>query len=148
METMGLVLLGAAVVLFVVEVFAPTGGLVGLLGIAALVAAGITLDVPWPVIAVVVVAIAAFGLLFGRKVWSAQKQERVMTGWEELVGDVGVVRQALAPAGEVFIQGALWRAQVEEGAEPVEAGQRVRVREVEGLTLVVEPAPEAREDLS
>jgi membrane-bound serine protease (ClpP class) len=140
MEVLGFALLAVAVALFLVEALAPTGGLVGLLGIGALVASGILLEVPWPVIVVVVLAIVALGALLGRKVWSAMKEERVMTGWEELIGAVGEVRVPLDPVGQVFVEGALWRAQADDDAAPVPAGARVRVREVDGLTLHVEPA--------
>jgi membrane-bound serine protease (ClpP class) len=141
MEVLGLALLVVAVVLFLIEALTPTGGLVGLLGIGALVASGILLEVPWPVIVVVVLAIVALGALFGRKVWRAQKQERVLTGWEELIGAVGEVRVPLDPEGQVFVGGALWRATVDDGAAPAAVGSRVRVREVDGLTLHVEPVP-------
>ncbi len=143
MEALGLVLLAVAVALFLVEALAPTGGFVGLVGIGALVASGILLEVPWPVIVVVVLAIVALGAFFGRKVWMAQKQERVMTGWEELIGTVGEVRVPLDPVGQVFLEGALWRAQVDEDDAPVSMGTRVRVRDVDGLTLHVEPIPAA-----
>jgi membrane-bound serine protease (ClpP class) len=139
MEVLGFALLGVAVALFLVEALAPTGGLVGLLGIGALVASGILLEVPWPVIAVVVLVIVALGAFFGRKVWRSVKQARVLTGWEEMIGAVGEVRVPLDPVGQVFVHGALWRARAEEGVAPVPAGSRVRVRKVDGLTLHVEP---------
>lgn len=139
MEALGFVLLAAAIALFFVEAVLPAGGLVGLTGIAALVAAGILLEVPWWAITLAVLVIAAFGIFLARKVYSAHKQDRVMTGWEELVGQVGEVRVALAPEGQLFIEGALWRARVDDGAEPVPVGARARVRSVDGLTLRVEP---------
>jgi membrane-bound serine protease (ClpP class) len=141
MEALGVALLVVAVALFLVEALTPTGGLIGLIGIGALVASGILLEVPWPVIVVVVLAIVALGALFGRKVWRAQRQERVLTGWEELIGAVGAVRVPLDPVGQVFVEGALWRARVDDGVAPVPAGSRVRVRAVDGLTLQVEPVP-------
>jgi membrane-bound serine protease (ClpP class) len=143
MEAVGFVLLAVAVALFLIEALAPTGGLVGLIGIGAFVASGILLEVPWPVIVVVPLAIVALGAFFGRKVWRAQKQARVLTGWEEMIGSVGEVRVPLDPVGQVFVEGALWRARAADDAAPVPAGARVRVREVDGLTLHVEPTPAA-----
>lgn len=142
MEELGYLLLGLAVVLLVVELGVPTGGLLGLLGLASFVAAGILLDVPWPVIVAVVLALGAFGLFLGQKALQAQKQERVMTGWEELLGAAGDVRVRLDPVGQIFVEGALWKARVDDGGAPVEVGRTVKVREVDGLTLVVEPATE------
>jgi membrane-bound serine protease (ClpP class) len=64
------------------------------------------------------------------------------TGWEEMVGAVGEVRQPLDPVGQVFVEGALWRAELmpTEGDERhLEPGSRVRVESVNGLTLQVRP---------
>jgi membrane-bound serine protease (ClpP class) len=51
------------------------------------------------------------------------------------VGTLGVVRERLAPEGQVLIRGELWRAVTQTG--PVEPGTRVRVVAVDGLTLRV-----------
>jgi membrane protein implicated in regulation of membrane protease activity len=50
---------------------------------------------------------------------------------------VEVVAQC-RPHGHVRVEGELWRARCEEGADK---GELVRVRALEGLTLVVERAP-------
>jgi membrane-bound serine protease (ClpP class) len=55
---------------------------------------------------------------------------------------VGEVRAPLDPLGQVFVAGALWRAQA-AGGEQIGLGNRVRVRAVDGLTLEVEPAPDS-----
>jgi membrane protein implicated in regulation of membrane protease activity len=63
------------------------------------------------------------------------------------------VREPLDPIGQIFVEGALWRAELappatgseRSAAEPasdgrlVERGSRVRVESVEGLTLRVRP---------
>jgi membrane-bound serine protease (ClpP class) len=62
----------------------------------------------------------------------------VVTGESELIGQVGVVRQALDPEGFVFVHGELWRART--SGEPVEPGDTVRVEGLDdGLTLTVAP---------
>jgi membrane-bound serine protease (ClpP class) len=61
----------------------------------------------------------------------------VKTGWEELIGMTGEVRSGLGPVGQVFIDGALWRAELSPESEPVTVGTRVQVEAVEGLTLIV-----------
>jgi membrane-bound serine protease (ClpP class) len=138
-DWLGYALVAAAVALFLVEAVVPTGGLVGLAGLGALVAGLLVLDVPVAVIVVLVVAIVVIGAAFSWKVWKAMRQERVLTGWEELIGQEGEVRVALAPVGQAFVNGTLWRARVAEGDDPVPVGGRVQVREVDGLTLLVEP---------
>jgi membrane-bound serine protease (ClpP class) len=52
------------------------------------------------------------------------------------VGETGVARTALAPHGKVFVHGELWDA---VATAPLAAGQPVVVRQVDGLTLQVEP---------
>lgn len=65
--------------------------------------------------------------------------------WEQpgrsrsMIGERGVAKDRLAPAGYVQIHGELWRAvKIDEGP-PIEAGQPVRVKKMEGLTLFVVP---------
>jgi membrane-bound serine protease (ClpP class) len=58
-----------------------------------------------------------------------------------MIGLVGVAHTDLNPAGEVLVHGELWRARA-PGRVP--QGARIRVREIEGLTLLVESAPETR----
>jgi membrane-bound serine protease (ClpP class) len=70
------------------------------------------------------------------------------TGWEELLGAVGEVRETLDPVGLVFVEGALWRAELDESdvdRRPVERGSRVRVDSVDGLTLRVRPVERGAE---
>jgi membrane-bound serine protease (ClpP class) len=64
---------------------------------------------------------------------------RSVVGAPALLGQIGVARGALAPEGQVLVQGELWRA---VARAPVEEGSRVRVVGVKGLTLTVEKAGE------
>ena len=146
------VIAGIAIALLLAEMLLPTGGVMALIGAAGLVAAGvialgddsdsaeyiggglITLGVLSLITAVVV----------GRKVLSAHRDEPIRTGWEELIGRDAEVRQPLDPVGQVYIEGALWKARIPDGQPPVGIGNRVRIESVDGLTLVVAPqAPAA-----
>jgi membrane-bound serine protease (ClpP class) len=53
-----------------------------------------------------------------------------------MIDSVGVAQTELAPAGKVFIHGEIWEARA---ATKIAPGARVRVKEVKGLTLEVEP---------
>jgi len=67
------------------------------------------------------------------------RRAEVVTGQEELMGEVGVVRQALDPVGLVFVHGELWRARTDGG--PIPPGEHVRVEGLDdALTLTVAPA--------
>jgi membrane protein implicated in regulation of membrane protease activity len=70
-------------------------------------------------------------------VWLSRRR-RVQMGPETLIGATAEVVSACRPEGQVRVQGELWRARCDEGADP---GERVRVQGREGLTLLVERAP-------
>jgi len=143
----GVVLLILGIGLIIAETHLPTGGFIGVAGIAALIAGGLLLfdvsgegaDSISPVL-VVVVAIALGGpLIFVGQRAMAARHEPVRTGEEELIGSSGDVRRALDPIGQVFVQGALWRARAVDDEAPIGVGYRVRVEAVDGLTLSVTP---------
>ena len=141
---LAIALLAVELVLFVIEAHVP-GGLFGILGTAALVGAGFAYrddghDLPIPVIVFAALLLGGFFVFAGHKVIKAHRDEPVRTGWEELIGSTGEVREPLDPEGQIFINGALWKARVGDGASRVDAGNRVRVKSVDGLELVVEPA--------
>jgi membrane-bound serine protease (ClpP class) len=64
---------------------------------------------------------------------------KAATGKEELLGEEGIVTTALPAGGEgmVRIHGELWRA---GSSVAVANGQTVRVKRIDGLKLIVEPA--------
>jgi membrane-bound serine protease (ClpP class) len=61
---------------------------------------------------------------------------RVVTGPQGLLGEVGTASTALGPEGQVFVHGEIWNA---VAPRPVAAGARVRVVQVDGMLLRVEP---------
>lgn len=91
---------------------------------------------PWGLVAVIVGALLEIGET-GIFLWWSQRR-RASVGVESLVGRTGVAVGALQPEGQVKIAGELWKARCAAGCDP---GSRVVVREVEGLVLVVDPAP-------
>jgi len=64
-------------------------------------------------------------------------RNRITTGTEAMVGEIGIARTALDPNGTVFVHGELWNAVADS---PVAEGSRVRVERVEGLRVVVSEA--------
>ncbi len=67
--------------------------------------------------------------------WRWTHRRRPAVGAEALVGVIAVVEEPCRPDGRVRLHGELWSARCEEGAD---AGERVRVRGIDGLTLLVE----------
>ena len=101
--------------------------------VAAILLAVFVLPSPWGLAAVACALVVEIGeTLFW--VWLS-KRYRVQTGREALVGARAEVVEPCEPDGWVRTQGELWRARCEHGAA---AGDTVRVRALDGLTLVVE----------
>jgi membrane-bound ClpP family serine protease len=61
------------------------------------------------------------------------------SGVDGIRGALGVVTKPLAPAGYVRLGSELWKAELVSGNGPVSEGSAIRVVEVRGLTLIVEP---------
>jgi membrane-bound ClpP family serine protease len=148
MVLLGFVLLGAGAGLLIAEAHLPTYGALGLAGVVSLAAgAAIAVDgagggAALIVAVVALVAIAALALLtlIARATLTAGRG-RPKTGVEGLVGHVGVIRTAPAPLGQVFVDGALWRARPCMEDE-LSVGDPVVVERVQGLVLSVRRAEE------
>ncbi len=142
----GAVLLIAGMALIIAESNLPTGGALGVLGVAALIGGGLLIfntdSEQVEVSPALVIGVGAtFGLAtvyVGRKGLQARSRP-VATGREELLGAIATTRTALDPTGQVFVEGALWEARVDPALAPIEAGYRVRVEGIDGLELVVTP---------
>lgn len=149
MTALGFALLLVGVALMVAEAHAPGGGF-GVAGGLGLVVGGIVLIgalgggavLAVPIAAGMGAAAAGWTLLVTRK--AAQvRRGRIRSGTEALCGHIGVVRNWREPAGQVFVDGALWRAQHdwhERDDVALTEGDAVVVEYVNGLTLVVRRA--------
>ena len=138
----GVLLMGVAVGLFVLEAKVGGFGVLGAGGIAAaVIGALILVDVrtpelrlPLSLVLAVVVPFAVI-LIFMLKLAVRARHMKVTTGEAGMIGLLGRAQTAIAPEGTVFVRGELWRAR-----SPVQiaAGQGVRVTDIDGLTLNVE----------
>jgi membrane-bound serine protease (ClpP class) len=135
--------------LLLAELLLPTGGILAVLGVAGLTAAGVVAFGSDSDIADYAGgALIALGLLSGitfyfvtRKVLAAHRNDEVRTGTEEMVGSEAEARTSIDPDGRVWLGGTIWSARLAEGATPIRLGDKVRVEAVDGLTLVVRPQP-------
>ncbi|HEY4426966.1 MAG TPA: NfeD family protein [Solirubrobacteraceae bacterium] len=151
MVVFGLVLIGVCLALLVAEAHVSSGGALGAIAIAAGVAGIVLLLLAAGAGAAVVllVALLAAGaasatLVLARNHLVRSLRVRPRTGREALVGHVGVVRSGGSSGAQVFLDGALWRAEpspVHDGAG-LHEGERVIVEHVNGLTLRVRKAEE------
>ncbi|MGB7600302.1 MAG: nodulation protein NfeD [Candidatus Sulfotelmatobacter sp.] len=138
-----LVLILGAFALFAAEAKFASHGVLTVGGIALLALGGMLLvDSPIPEMRVhLLTALAVsipLGLITAFLMTLALKARRnkVVTGSEGMVGEIGIAETNLSPRGKVFVHGELWDA-ISSGE--VLAGQSVVVNRVDGLLLQVEP---------
>jgi membrane-bound serine protease (ClpP class) len=144
----GAILIILALVLFALEAHVTSHGLLAAGGIAAMLFGSLILiKSPWPgahihlgVSLGVTLPLAVITTVLLRAAILAKRQKSV-TGAEGLLNEVGVARTDLLPLGKISVHGEIWDARA--AVEKVPAGKAVRVRGVEGLTLVVEPVKES-----
>jgi membrane-bound serine protease (ClpP class) len=143
---LGLLLVGIG--LIVAEAFAPSFGVLGIGGVTAFVIGSIMLldtDVPgfgisWMLIGSLALVSAGIFLVVLMLLMRARRRA-VVTGPEEMVGASGEVVEWSAHDGWVRTHGEIWKAR---SSRALEAGRKVRVAEIDDLTLVVEPESKRR----
>ncbi len=150
----GVVLVVLAFVFFAIDLRVGAHGLAAVAGGVSLILGGLFLyhpsvpsaKVSLPLLIVLAVALAVFFVVVARAALRV-RQEPVVTGADKLIGEEGVVTEALDPSGYVRIHGEVWAAKLDDGAPgPVVVGTNVVVWEIRGLTLVVEPADQIRSE--
>jgi len=149
----GLLLIGLAVVLFILEFTVTSHGLLTVAGIVcfALGAAALYTEPGTPtapdisVAIEVIITMTALTAGFMILVLIAVMRTRRMTTAEGLIGAplpadaLGEVRRPLVPIGSVYAGGEEWTARSAD-QQPLSRGTSVRIVGYDGLTLLVEPA--------
>jgi len=128
--------------LFILDIKAPTHGVLTVAGIVTFVLGAVVLfsgteaAIPWPTI----IGLAAFSTLFFgfivAKVIQSQRN-RPFSGVESLIGTTGEVRRELNPDGAILVQGELWKAELKDDPGPVPTGSKVTVVDRTGFKLWV-----------
>lgn len=142
-NVMGLLMILASVVMFVLEATVTSHGMLAVTGIALMVLGALMLfntpipEMRVPLMAVLPLALAIAGVMtfILRFALKAQRQV-VATGSEALVQETGTALTDIAPRGKVFVHGEYWDA---VARQPIRQGQRVRICKVDRLLLEVEP---------
>jgi membrane-bound serine protease (ClpP class) len=142
----GMLLIALGMMFLVAELFIPSFGILGFGGVVAVTLGSLFLYTPESALYVDRSLIFATSTLFAVAIGALlilvvrDRRQRVRTGSEGLIGEVGIAAEELAPEGKVRVHGEIWGA-VAEGQ--VSAGQKVRVDAVEGLVLRVSKKGEA-----
>jgi len=140
----GLALILLALALFVVDIFAPTHGVLTGGGIIAFFLGSLMLfnhapkayQLPMTWIVSTTIVTAAFFVFFVSKGIRAQRLPK-SAGVETMIGKtVAALSRIDSAGGKVFIEGEHWNAVSET---PIETGQPVEIAGIEGLTLKVKP---------
>ena len=144
---LGVLLIVASVIFFVIDLQVAGLGVFTAGGVASLIAGGLLLfagaSSEVQVAPIAIGAAVALSLLFFISVMAAALRVRLrrpITGEEAIIGMVGEARTDIAPEGTVMTKGTLWRARTMETG--IAAGSQVKVVATEGLVLLVEPLHE------
>ena len=148
----GLALIALAIVLFILEIKMTSYGLLSIGGVVAMFLGSLMLiDTVEPAMRVSLsviipaVMLTALFFLFAVGLGLRAQRNRVATGIEGLVGEIGETTARLDPTGTVAVHGEFWKADSAEGT-PIEAGVSIEVVQVAGLRLLVRPASRSHFD--
>jgi membrane-bound serine protease (ClpP class) len=141
-DVAGVLLILAALVFFLLEIKIASYGMLSLAGVASFLLGSLMLfetpsrlEVSLSVVLPTALLACGFFVVVAALVFKAQRSKPT-TGSGGLVGEVGVARSDIDPAGKVFVHGELWRAVSDN---PVKNGEPVRVIGVNRLVLSVTP---------
>jgi membrane-bound serine protease (ClpP class) len=136
------VLILASFVLFALEAKLASHGVLAIGGIVTLTLGGLLLvDGPIPEMRVRLVTALAVSIPLGAitvflmTIALKARANKVVTGAQGLIGQIAVTQTPLSPSGKVFVHGEIWDA---VASTPVQTGQTVVVRRVDGLHLQVD----------
>jgi membrane-bound serine protease (ClpP class) len=140
----GLAFMIFGVALLVGEAFFPSFGVLGVGGIISLAFGSLLLfDTPTSdfgvdrsIVFTAVATLGSFVLAVSYLVFRSHKAKPAL-GIEGLIGEIGVVREKLAPRGTVFVHGENWKA---EASDQIEPGDKVEVVGVDRMVLRVKRA--------
>ncbi len=146
-RAIGVILLVVALACFVVELKAGAHAIAAALGTVALVLGGLFFYDPSvpdarvsrPLLITIAVLLGAFFVVVARAALQA-RHAPVVTGSDTLVGEEGVVTEALRPEGQVRVRGEVWAATLDRPTATAPVGSKIVVWDLRGLTLLVAPA--------
>ena len=138
----GLLLIIFGIVLFIIEIYTPTFGLLTAGGVTSLVLGSFMLSkatapflrISLGLIIAMSLATSAF-FIFALSKGIKIQWKKPVTGREGLIGKMGITKTVLNPEGTIFIHGERWQASTK--GESIKEEEEVEVLEVKGLNLIV-----------
>jgi len=155
-NAVGILLIVIGVILAVVDLFAPTHGVLTASSIVCLVLGALLLpksptSIPSPsgmllaqewwnafliIVIVSALASAAFFVFALSKAIKLRRQ-KATTGTDELLGMVVRAETDIAPEGAVKVRGEIWNAKVEKDGGHIKKGEAAKITGRDGFTLIV-----------
>jgi membrane-bound serine protease (ClpP class) len=148
----GIIFLGIAFALFILDVKAPTHGALTAAGIGSFIVGALVLfnspGVPQfqQVSVPLVIGVGAVtGIFFAIIVGFALRAQKspIRMGAETIIGQTGIAQSEIDPHGQVQMQSELWSADLAEGAEPIHKNEKIEVVGLDGLRLLVKKRRDA-----
>jgi membrane-bound serine protease (ClpP class) len=138
----GILLIVLAIIFFIMEMKITSYGLLSVAGVVSLLLGSLMLfkgntpdvKLSLQVVLPTIIVISGFFVAVAGLVFRAQISKPT-TGSTGLVGEIGIVKRALAPEGKVFVHGELWNARAKG---PIDKDAKVRIVQVVNLVLEVE----------
>ncbi|MBW1804604.1 MAG: nodulation protein NfeD, partial [Deltaproteobacteria bacterium] len=123
----GLILIVLAIIFFIAEVKVTSYGVLSLGGLVSLTLGSIMLfedaRVSLELMMPTIVLVAGFFVVVSTLAFRAYRA-KPKSGTDGLIGEIGLVKEAIDPEGLIFVHGEYWRS---ESDEPIEAGEKVEV---------------------
>lgn len=142
----GIIFMAAAFVLYILDIKAHTHGALTAAGTASFIAGGLILfnSASVPDFANVSVGLViGMGLFLGAVFFAVvllairAMQTPLYIGKETLAGKEGYAVTAIAPSGIAQVSGEQWGARLAADSQPIAEGDRIQVKQVNGLKLIV-----------
>jgi membrane-bound serine protease (ClpP class) len=138
----GFILITFGIVLFILEIYTPTFGVLTAGGVTSLILGSFMLSkssapflrISLGLIISMSLATAAF-FVFALSKGIKIQWKKPVTGKEGLLGKIGIAKTNLTPEGTIFVHGERWQASTK--GEKIKEGEEVEVLEVKGLQLIV-----------
>jgi membrane-bound serine protease (ClpP class) len=139
----GLLLIVLSLILFVLEIYIQSGGILAIGGVVSFVLGSFMLlrtstqffnISPFVIISASLLTIIFFGIIlfYGMKIQFAKAK----TGSEGIIGCIGYAKTDIKPEGEVFVKGERWQA-VSFKNQQINKNEKVEVVDIKNLKLVV-----------
>jgi len=149
-NSLGIMFILLGIGFMIAEMYIASMGLIGLLGLAGFIVGSTLLfndsnyHVDWMLIASMTIISFIFIFIIVSLAIKSHKR-KVITGTEGLIGSEGVVLSVMNEQTVVRVAGEIWEAKSPIMLNP---GDKIKVTQVQGLVLFIEPVKNAKKTLS